>query len=154
MPSQSAFTITYSHGGGNAPGWVAVPGTTTGAGRPIEITGAIIQPALKMSFTGTSVTFVVEGNSGALDNTGNPPSGDWHDYTEGTPFSLTTGQNLAYLLPLQEAYWRTRITAITLGAGAGFVSYVGPIVITGGSGPIWTSASYITLATQPNFFGY
>jgi hypothetical protein len=128
----------YSHGGVTMSGFVAVPGTTISAGRPISISQATQNPAIQIFFVGTSCTVLIEGNGGPLDSTGNPPSTDWIDYSSGG-FALTTGQSLSKFLPRVVPYYRTRISAIVLGGGSGLVSYV-PCII--GPGGIIASASY------------
>ncbi len=123
----------YSHGGPSTPGFPAVAGTTTTTGNPIYIfSSAIYPPALNGFFTGTSCTVVVEGNGGLINTqTGQPPSGEWIDYSNGG-YALTTGQSFSKALPPSIPCWRTRITAIVLGGGAGFFSYVPAIVIPPG----------------------
>ena len=139
-------TPVYSHGGPSSPGWPSVPGTTTNSGNPILIAGQIYQSAMHGFFLGTSCTVVVEVNGGNCDpQTGQPTSTDWIDITSGG-IALTTGQNFAKVLPKQEVYVRTRITAITLGGGAGFWSYVpgvaGPGGVTTAGRPPTTSIAY------------
>jgi hypothetical protein len=93
---------------------------------------------MQIFFSGTSCTVLIEGNGGLIDNTGNPPSGEWIDYSSGG-YALTNGQVLSKKLPFSIPYWRTRITAITLGGGSGVVSYVPSII---GPTGIVVSASY------------
>ena len=122
---------TYSHGGASANGFPAVLGTTTNSGRPVAIVQAIQQPAMQIFFSGTSCTVVVEGNGGQLDSTGNPPAGEWVDYSSGG-FALTNGQQLSKKLPFSIPYWRTRISAINTPTGQGLVSYIPSIVVSNG----------------------
>src|SRR5574343_742065 len=127
---------TYSHGGANAGGFTAVPGTTISSGRPIFIGDAIstsnqLLPGLIAFFSGTTVTFVVEGNGGLIDSTGNPPTGEWIDVSSGG-YTLTNGQSIGKVLPIQFPVYRTRSTAITLGGGSGLNSYVPSIITEGG----------------------
>jgi hypothetical protein len=121
----------YSHGGSSVPGFPAVLGTTTNSGRPVQILQAQQQPAMQVFWSGTSVTVVIEGNGGALDSTGNPPSGEWIDYSSGG-YALTNGQNLSKKLPYSVPYWRTRITAINTPTGSGLVSYIPSIIAPNG----------------------
>jgi hypothetical protein len=146
MPT--AINPTYSHGGQNAGGFTAVIGTSTNSGRPVAINDAIatnnlILPAIIGFYTGTSCTVVVEGNGGAIDSTGNPPSGEWIDISAGG-IALTNGQSFAKTLPIQFPTYRTRITAITAPSGNGFVSYVPSIITAGG---VQASARYPRLSS-------
>lgn len=118
------LTPTYSHGGSSVTGFPAVLGTTTNSGRPVQIIQALVDPAMQFFFTGTSCTVLLEGNGGRVDSTGNPPSGEWVDYSSGG-YALTNGQTLSKFLPRCIPYWRTRITAIVAGT---LVSYVPSIV--------------------------
>src|ERR1700690_1322367 len=128
----------YSHGGPSQSGWTAVLGTTTNSGLPIAILQANqTNPAIQIFWSGTSCTVVVEGNGGTLDSTGNPPSGEWIDYSNGG-FALTNGQQLSKYLPRSVPYWRTRITAINTPTGQGLQSYVPSLV--GPSGVIISAA--------------
>ena len=134
----------YSHGGVSQSGFPAVLGTSTNSGRPIYIVQANQgNPAIQIFFSGTSITLVVEGNGGLIDTTGNPPAGDWIDYSNGG-YSLTNGQALSKFLPRSVPCWRTRITAITLGAGTGLVSYCPSLV---GPNGVIISASYPPLSS-------
>jgi hypothetical protein len=139
---------TYSHGGAAAGGFPAVPGTTQSSGRPIWIGSAAQQPALVAFFTGTTVTFLIEANGGLVDSTGNPPSGEWVDVSNGG-YTLTTGQSIAKLLPLSVPCYRTRITSITLGGGSGLVSYTPSIVTIGG---VQAAASYPKLSSSQSLY--
>ncbi len=140
---------TYSHGGASQSGFAAVVGTTTNSGRPISIVQADqVNPAIQIFYSGTSCTVVVEGNGGAIDNTGNPPSTDWIDYSSGG-FALTNGQQLSKYLPRSIPYWRTRITAINTPTGAGLVSYCPCIV---GPNGVIVSASYPKLDSGPQSY--
>jgi hypothetical protein len=144
---------TYSHGGAGAGGFPAVPGTTQSSGRPIFIGDAVSQtnqilPGLIAFFVGTTVTFVVEGNGGLIDPTGNPPSAEWIDVTNGG-ITLTTGQSIGKTLPIQFPVYRTRITAITLGGGSGLVSYVPSIITAGG---VQASARYPKLSSSQSLY--
>lgn len=141
------LTPTYSHGGTTAGGFTAVPGTSQSSGRPVAITVAASKPAMNCFWTGTSVTFVIEGNGGTLDSTGNPPSAEWFDYSNGG-YSLTNGQSISKKLPREIPYWRTRITAINAPTGAGLVSYV-PCVVTNGG--VLTSAGYPDRVTPDHY---
>lgn len=143
MPA--SIVPTYSHGGVGAGGFPVVVGNTTNSGRPVYIAQAITSPALNAFFVGTSCTFLVEGNGGAVDNTGNPPAGEWIDYSNGG-YSLTTGQSISKFLPTCIPCWRTRITAIVAGT---LVSYVPAIVTSNG---VVGSASYPRLSSaQSNY---
>ena len=126
---------TYSHGGASQNGFIAVPGTTTSSGRPVAIVQAISDAAMQFFFTGTSCTVLIEGNGGAISSTGNPPSGEWIDYSNGG-YSLTNGQTLSKFLPRCIPYWRSRITAIVAGT---LITYVPSIV---GPNGVIVSASY------------
>jgi hypothetical protein len=128
----------YSHGGATTNNFIAVPGTSTNSGRPISIIQATLNPAIQIFWAGTSVTVLIEGNGGQIDSTGNPPSGEWLDYSSGG-FALTNGQSLSKYLPRTIPYWRTRITAINTPTGVGLVSYCPSII--GPEGKI-VSASY------------
>jgi len=134
----------YSHGGPSQAGWTAVLGTSTNSGLPIAILQANqTNPAIQIFFSGTSCTVVVEGNGGTLDSTGNPPSGEWIDYSSGG-FALTNGGQLSKYLPRSIPYWRTRITAINSPTGQGLVSYVPDLV---GPNGVITSAARPNLTT-------
>lgn len=140
---------TYSHGGVSQAGFPAVLGTTTNAGRPISIVQANQTDAcIQIFFSGTSCTVLLEGNGGLVDSTGNPPSGEWIDYSAGG-FALTNGQQLSKFLPRCVPYWRTRISAINTPTGQGLVSYTPSII---GPGGIVVSASYPTLTSGPQSY--
>ena len=123
----------YSHGGPSTPGFPAIAGTSTTTGNPIYISNTIYQPAFNVFFSGTSCTVVIEGNGGQCDPvTGNPPSGEWIDYSSGG-YAMTNGTNLSKALPRTIPCWRTRITAMTLGGGTGLFSYIPAIVVANGN---------------------
>lgn len=138
---------TYSHGGPPQPGFPSVAGTSQTSGRPVSIVQAINDAAMQIFFSGTSCTVVLEGNGGAITN-GAPPANEWVDYSAGG-YALTNGQALSKFLPASIPYWRTRISAITLGGGTGLTSYVPDIV--GPSGVI-VSASYPKLDSGPQSY--
>jgi hypothetical protein len=128
----------YSHGGPTVNNFIAVVGTTTNAGRPIMIVQATVDPAIQIFWSGTSCTVLLEGNGGQVDSTGNPPSGEWVDYSSGG-YALTNGQALSKFIPRCVPYWRTRITAINTPTGTGLVSYCPGII---GADSTITNASY------------
>lgn len=130
---------TFSHGD-------TIPGTTQSAGRPVSIIPAITRPGFVGFFSGTTVTFLIEGNGGLVDSTGNPPASEWEDYSAGG-ITLTNGLNFGKFLSLAVPIWRTRITAITLGGGTGLVSYVPGIITPGG---VWTTASHPRFSSPSN----
>jgi len=133
------LTPIYSHGGATVNNWIAVPGTTISAGRPISIAQAIQDPAIQIIFTGTSVTVLLEGNGGPLDpTTGNPPSTDWIDYSNGG-YVLAANGFFSKFLERSVPCWRTRITAINITGGSGLVSYCPGII---GIHNVIVSASY------------
>jgi hypothetical protein len=140
---------TYSHGfsqgGVQIPnGRVAASGTTTGAGLPVQIFQASgSDPAMQFFYTGTTCTVLLEGNGGPLDTFGNPPAGDWQDYSAGG-YTLTNGQFLSKFIPRSIPYWRTRITVNTAATGVGFYSYVPSLVAPGG---VIISAAYPNVTT-------
>lgn len=139
----------YSHGGTSVTGFPAVPGTSPSSGRPIVIINATKEPVLRVAYTGTSVTFVVEGNGGLYDpSTFSFPAGEWDDISSGG-FTLTNGQTLGKYLPLGYTAYRTRITAISAPTGNGLVTYV-PFLIRGDQ---QIGASYPSELTTVNF-GY
>lgn len=144
---------TYSHGGTSAGGFPVVIGTSTNSGRPIYIgdavsTDSLILPGLIGFYTGTTCTILVEGNGGQIDNTGNPPSGEWVDISSGG-ITLTNNQSFAKTLPLQFPCYRTRITVNTAPTGNGFVSYVPSIITSGG---VQASARYPKLSSTQSLF--
>jgi hypothetical protein len=141
---------TYSHGGVSAGGFPVVVGNTTNAGRPVYIGDAIstsnqLLPGLIAFFAGTSITFLIEGNGGQIDSTGNPPTGEWIDVSNGG-YSLTTGQSIGKVLPIQFTCYRTRITAIVAGI---LVSYVPSIITSGG---VQASARYPKLSSTQSLY--
>jgi hypothetical protein len=141
---------TYSHGGVSAGGFPVVVGNTTNSGRPIYIADAVatnvnLLPGFIAFFVGTSITFLIEGNGGQIDATGNPPTGEWVDVSNGG-YSLTTGQNIGKTLPIQFPCYRTRITAIVAGT---LVSYVPAIITQGG---IMASARYPKLSSVQSLY--
>lgn len=139
-------TPVYSHGGASQAGFPAVPGTSTNAGRPVAIVQANqTDPCMQIFFVGTSCTVLLEGNGGQIDSTGNPPSGEWIDYSNGG-YALTTGQTLSKFIPRCVPYWRTRITAIVAGT---LQSYCPSII--GPSGVV-VSASYPKLDSGPQSY--
>lgn len=121
----------YSHGGPSMQGFPSVAGTAQSSGNPVYILTALVNPAFQVFFSGTSCTVLVEGNGGIIDpTTGAPPSGEWVDYSSGG-IAMTNGQALSKQLPRSIPCWRTRISAINLGAGTGLTSYV-PSITSGG----------------------
>lgn len=148
-----SYKPTYSHGGSSSPGWAAVAGNATGAGRPIMVYGAIQSCALYISIVSGSgtATVTVEANGGALDSNGNPPSADWVDQSpEGTGYVMssadtTTRQYL--ILPATKApFWRTKILAIS---GVTIESAVSQIIVSSPAGfPMAVAAKYPTLTTD------
>lgn len=121
----------YSHGGQSMQGFPAVVGNTTNSGNPILIANTIYEPAMHIFFAGTSCTVFIEGNGGIIDPiSGEPPAGEWIDYTGGAGYGLTNGQTLSKALPKTIPCWRTRISAIVAGV---LTSYVPAIVIPGGN---------------------
>jgi hypothetical protein len=138
---------TYSHGVGSRGlpnGFVMASGLTTGPGLPVAIIQASqSDPAMQGFYAGTTCTILLEGNGGTIDSTGNPPAGDWQDYSAGG-FTLTNGQFFSKFIPRCIPYWRTRITVNTAPTGVGFYSYVPDVV---GPAGLIISASYPPLAT-------
>ncbi len=119
----------YSHGGPSMQGFPAIPGTADGAGNPIYIIEAQVNPALNIFWSGTGVTVLVEGNGGAIDpTTGLPPAGEWVDYSAGG-YAMVNGDFLSKSLPRAIPCWRTRMTLTVLGPGTGLTSYV-PCIVT------------------------
>ncbi len=148
----SIFPV-YSHGGTTAGGFPAVIGNTTNSGRPVFIgdavaTNTLLLPAMVGFFSGTSCTVLIEGNGGTIDSTGNPPSGEWIDVSGGG-YALTNGQSFAKTLPMQFPCYRTRISAMTIGGGTGFQSYVPNIITNGG---VVASARYPKLSSSQSLY--
>lgn len=120
----------YSHGGPSMDGFPAVSMKVTGNGNPIYINNSFYEPVMHIMFFGTSCTVFIEANGGLIDaQTGLPPAAEWIDYTGGVGFALTNGGFLAKALPKTLPCWRTRISAIVIGAGTGLWSYV-PAIVT------------------------
>ena len=143
MPVNTKVKPTYSHGGASAPNWAAVSGTTTGAGRPIDVGGTdpdpFVWPVLVIFCKGgTSATVKIEANGGDLDSNGNPPTDEWVDISGGG-YALTAGQSVAKNIPPTVPFVRTNITAIT---GSTVVSYIPLVYFPGGR---VASAAYPTI---------
>lgn len=107
------YNPLYSHGGFDVDGWPKVPGTSTGAGRPIMTYGATQCAAMAITVTGGGATVLVQMNNGLLDDNGDPPSGEW--LTQNT-YVLTNGQTEAPTLNYAFPIFRTYISAIDPGA--------------------------------------
>jgi len=122
-----AIAPTYSHGNN------AADGTVVGAGKPIYIgDGTTSNPCMVVVCKVGTAIVALQGNGGAIDSTGNPPSDEWVDCSNGG-YSLVPGQTLAKFLPLTLPFWRTYIVQNT---GANVVSYVpGLRSTTGDFGP-------------------
>lgn len=124
----------YSHGGPAMQGFPAVVGNTTNSGNPVLINNSLYEPIMQVFFSGTSCTVFIEGNGGAIDpQSGTPPASEWVDFTGGAGYALTNGGQLAKCLPRTIPCWRTRISAMVIGAGSGLISYVPSIVIPDGN---------------------
>jgi hypothetical protein len=148
MPQQNLFVPTYSHGGSSVPGFPAVAGTATGAGRPISVIGAIQSCSLQIVCTGGTATVRIEASGAALDSTGNPPSTSWTDESGGG-YALTAGQTVFKSIPASRApFWRTYISAI---AGATVTSYIPCMIVASSSGfPKWVLPTYPSLSNVQN----
>lgn len=137
----------YSHGGPSMQGFPSVPGNTTNSGNPVYILQAQVDPAMNIFFSGTSCTVLVEGNGGQIDpTTGAPPTAEWFDYSSGG-YALTNGQQLSKFVPRSIPCWRTRISAITIGAGSGLWSYI-PSIVSPRDGVV-VSASRPSVSSPP-----
>lgn len=139
------FTPRYSHGGPSEVNWTAVAGTGTTSGLPIDIGGADPAqsnwPVLEIFCAGNNATVLIEANGGLLDSTGNPPSGEWVDISNGG-YAMTAGTNVAKRVPPNVPYVRTRISA---NSGATVTSYISCICYPGGR---WGSAPRPTVFSR------
>lgn len=148
MSAGDRYRPTFSHGGASVPGWTAVSGLATGAGRPVMVWGAIDYCAMTVSVTGGNATVGIEANQGSLDSTARPPSAGWVDQSsDGLGFAVTPSAPICKVLPAPlAAFWRTNI--LSLDSGAQVTSYVGAITITSASGPVTVSAKYPSISTD------
>lgn len=130
----------YSHAGdGNS-------GTVTGNGKPIFLGDNCVAADMNITVTGGNATVFLECSGGVIDNsTGLPPEGSWIDVTGGSGYAMTPTTPVAKVCPVGEPYWRTRISAIDVGASV--ESYIPGIRTFTGD---WISASRPPQSSPPN----